>query len=98
MTYYAVTRTQNWDPSLTMEQQPSWDEHAAFMDKLVAEGAIVLGGPLQGEQTVLLIFDAENEAAVEELLAADVWTSSGLLTTDKIERWQIRLGELPRRA
>ena len=94
MTYFAVTRKQNWDPSLTMEQQPSWDEHAAFMDRLVEEGIILVGGPLEGEQKVLLIFDAQNVADVEERLAEDVWTKSGLLTTERIDRWVIRLGRI----
>ena len=30
-------------------EQPWWDEHAAFIDGLVAEGFIQLGGPLDEE-------------------------------------------------
>jgi uncharacterized protein YciI len=92
VTLYAVTRSQNWDPSLTMEQQRSWDEHAAFMDDLVDRGIIVLGGPFEGAQKVLMIFDAESPEAIETTLADDPWTQMGLLTTLTIDRWQIRLG------
>ena len=92
MSLYAVTRRQNWDPSLTMEQQPKWDEHAAFMDDLVDRGVIVLGGPLRGAQKVLMVFDAESVEAIEATLADDPWTQMGLLTTKEIEAWELRLG------
>ena len=35
-----------WDASRPLEEQSDWDAHAAFMDGLVDEGFIVLGGPL----------------------------------------------------
>jgi len=45
---YAVIRErgQVWDTSREMREQERWDEHAAFMEALVDEGLIVLGGPL----------------------------------------------------
>lgn len=36
------------DLSVGFREQPGWDEHAAFIDALVAEGCILLGGPLEG--------------------------------------------------
>jgi uncharacterized protein YciI len=33
-----------WDPSRPLEEQSEWSEHAAFMDGLVDDGFIVLGG------------------------------------------------------
>ena len=32
-----------WDPSKLRRSQRQWDEHAEFMDKLTAEGFVVLG-------------------------------------------------------
>ena len=61
MPYYAVTRTQTWERTRGLEEQPLWDEHAAFMDNLVEEGTIVVAGPLDGGPKVLLIFAAESE-------------------------------------
>src|SRR5258708_15525067 len=43
-----------WDPSRTLEQQSGWPAHAAFMDELVKQGVIVLGGPLADEHHALL--------------------------------------------
>jgi hypothetical protein len=45
---FAVTMESgaNWDSSRSRRQQDGWDEHAAFMDGLVDEGFVVLGGPI----------------------------------------------------
>ena len=47
-TYYTVLRErgENWDARLSMRQQEQWEEHAAFMDALVDNGFVILGGPL----------------------------------------------------
>jgi hypothetical protein len=34
-----------WDPARPIRQQDGWDGHAAFMDGLVDDGFIILGGP-----------------------------------------------------
>ena len=36
----------NRDVSKGTREQPFWDEHAEFIDRLVAEGFILMGGPL----------------------------------------------------
>jgi uncharacterized protein YciI len=81
-----------WDHAAARREQRGWDEHAAFMDRLVEEGFIVLGGPIgegDGENT-LLIVEADDEAAVRERLAADPWHES-VLRIDSIRPWSIWL-------
>jgi uncharacterized protein YciI len=92
--YYAVTREcgESWDASLPMRKQEKWDEHAEFMDALVDEGFIVLGGPLGDGEKFLLIIDAESEQEINARLAEDPWTPMGLLRIAKVERWEILLG------
>lgn len=93
-TYYAVTRErgEKWDSRLSMRQQAKWDEHAAFMDALVSDGFVVLGGPLgDGEKIFLLVIDAESEQEIHARLADDPWTPLELLRTAKVERWEILL-------
>ena len=41
----------NWDQERPIRGQAGWEEHAAFMDRLVDDGFIILGGPV-GAQTV----------------------------------------------
>jgi uncharacterized protein YciI len=74
-----------------MREQDGWDEHARFMDELVDEGFIVLGGPLEGDREVLHVVDAPSEEAIQERLAHDNWTVNGMLTTVGVERWTILL-------
>jgi len=79
-----------WDLSKPLEEQSGWDGHAAFMDGLVDEGFIVLGGPLDDEVRVVHAVEAESEEAVRATLARDPWSGSHLVV-DTIERWTIRL-------
>ncbi len=79
-----------WDPSKPLEEQSGWPEHAAFMDGLVDEGVIVLGGPLFDEHRVVHAFEAESEDAIRATLARDPWSGTHL-EIDAIEPWTIRL-------
>ena len=81
-----------WDWSRDLREQNGWDEHAAFMDALVESGFVVLGGPFDDDRAVLLIVDAESEAAIRERLAADPWSRNGMLTLGAIERFTVLLG------
>ena len=92
MAYYVVLRRSGpqWDPSRPMEEQSGWPAHAAFMDGLVGDGFVVLGGPLADEQRVVLAVEAESEDAVRITLGRDPWSDTHLLV-DAIEPWTIRL-------
>jgi uncharacterized protein YciI len=92
-TYYVVLRRQSppWDPALNMREQDGWDAHAEFMEALVADGFVVLGGPLDGGPRVLLICAAEGEQAIRDRLAADPWAESGMLEIQSVEPWEVLL-------
>ena len=70
-------------------EQSFWDEHSEFIDRLVAEGSILMGGPLVDEGGALLIFNAEDENEVREKLKNDPWFNQGILKLESIKRWQI---------
>ena len=70
-----------------------WDEHAAFIDQLVADGFILMGGPLVDEGGSLLIFNAEDENEVREKLKHDPWLTHGILKQESVKRWQIFIDE-----
>jgi uncharacterized protein YciI len=92
--YYAVTqeRGENWDARRSMREQEKWDEHARFMDALVDDGFVVLGGPLDDGEKVLLIINAESRQAIEDRLADDPWMPMGVRRIAKVERLEILLG------
>lgn len=78
-----------FDPSLRLEEQSGWEEHAAYMDSLVQQGHIVLGGPLPNGR-VAHAMEAESEEALRALWARDPWHGSHLIL-ETVEPWQIRL-------
>ena len=96
MELYAVWRRRNrdWAAGRPLEEQAQWGEHAAFMMAGAADGFVVLAGPID-EMGALIIVRAESREAVAAWLAEDPWTISGLLATERIARWQLRIGSLP---
>ncbi len=92
--YYLVrlARGPDWDHARPRREQDGWDEHAAFMDALVEEGFVFLGGPVgdvDGEHT-LHVVDAESEAAIRSRLADDPWAGD-MLTIESVEPWWVWL-------
>jgi len=93
MATFLVILTQSgreFDRSRPLEEQTGWPEHADFMDGLVADGFIVLGGPVEGGPRVAHAFEAESEEAVRSVLARDPWSGTHLEIAS-IEQWTIRL-------
>ena len=79
---------------LPLEEQQDWEAHRAFMNALEAEGLVRLGGPLEEREDVLLIFRADNGTEIERRLADDPWTKSDILSTERISRWEVRIGKV----
>ena len=70
-----TARGPGWEPDRSRRRQSGWDAHAAFMDELVAEGFVVLGGPvgdLDGDEAVLVL-DARDEHEARSRLSAYPW-------------------------
>jgi len=93
---FAVMRTRGprWNDAVPMEGQADWRRHADQMNAMVADGFMLLGGPLAGTRDVLLIVRAADEAEIEARLGADCWTINGLLRTLQVTPWWLRLGSL----
>ena len=80
----------DWDGSRPLDEQSGWLEHASFMDGLVDEGFIVLGGPLADEYRVAHAVEAESEDEVRARFARDPWSGSHL-TVHSVDPWTIKL-------
>jgi uncharacterized protein YciI len=96
--YFLVTELPGpaWDPSRRRREQDGWDEHAAYVDGLVAEGMVLLGGPLGDPDygPALLVCRAESEGEIRKRLADDPWMGT-ILTIESIRPWSIWIGALP---
>jgi uncharacterized protein YciI len=92
--YFIVERGKGpaWDHSRGRREQDGWDAHAEFMDGLVEDGIVVLGGPMgkgDGENT-LIVVALDSEAAVRARLAEDPW-GEDMLTFVRVEPWSVWL-------
>ena len=79
-----------------MRSQQQWTEHAVFMDKLAAQGFVVLGGPLGETGDFLFAIKAADENEIRANLQQDPWSNSGMLDIKSIQPWTILL-ESPER-
>lgn len=79
----------NRDLSKDTREQSFWNEHAEFIDKLVDEGFIFMGGPLIDEGGSVLMVEAIDENEVREKMKNDPWYREGILKMESIKRWQI---------
>lgn len=80
-----------WDDTRDIRCQDGWDEHAAFMDRLVEDGFIVVGGPVgTGDHTAHLV-DGEGPSTIRARLADDPWAKDGHLMVGSLEPWALWL-------
>jgi uncharacterized protein YciI len=97
MAHFAVTMVHgpNWDVSKTglggIREQDAFDAHAEFMDRLVEDGFVLVGGPLGDGEAALLIIEAAGESEVMERFAEDPWKPMGMLHVGEIRRLTIWL-------
>lgn len=84
-----------WRTGLSLEDQVDWEPHRAFMNDLEKAGFVVLGGPLEGTDDVLLIVRAETPEEILDRLAPDPWHKRDLLRVNRVTPWNLRMGSLP---
>jgi uncharacterized protein len=93
MAFFAVRMGNGpaWDADRERRDQVAWDEHASFMDQLVDEGFVIIGGPIgDGEQTMHAM-EATDEGEIRRRLAEDPWAAMEVLRVVSIEPWTIWL-------
>jgi uncharacterized protein len=92
MAVFAVTMVNGpaWDPAVRRREQAGWDEHATFMDGLLADGRVILGGPIGDGTDVLVVVDAADEDDLRATLAADPWADR-ILRIGRVQPWALWL-------
>ena len=77
------------DLSRPTREQDFWDEHGEFIDRLVDEGFMFMGGPLPDEGGAVIMVRAANELEVRKKLELDPWYVHHILTLVSVKRWDI---------
>lgn len=93
MPHFAVTLVHGsaWNRARGIREQAGWTAHADFMDRLVTDGFILLGGPLGDSEESLHVVEAEDEAEVRRRFAEDPWARAGLLEVGGVRPWALWL-------
>ena len=89
MPFFVVITEQGptWAPSVDMRQQDEWAGHASFMNALVDEGFVVLGGPIDtgDRHRARLIVKAESQLRGR---------TAGAILDEILEKTPLDIGEL----
>ena len=97
MSYFAVTRVAGpaWIDG-GIAAQSAVGDHAAFMNRLAAEGFVLFAGTLAGTDhgrlRALVIVNGASDEEIRSRLADDPWTASQHLRIESVEPWNIVVG------
>jgi uncharacterized protein len=96
MAMFAVrtAKGSNWDAKGGPREQELWAAHARFMDELVEQGTVVLGGPIEDDDpdvVALIAMRAADEAQVRSIFSADPWTPAQILRIKDVRAWTVWL-------
>jgi uncharacterized protein YciI len=81
----------SWVPGVPTRQQPLWDDHAAFVDRIFEQGRIVLAGPYADCSRALIIVKARDAKEAEALFREDPWEKAAILVPGEVVEWTIFL-------
>ncbi len=76
------------------EEQPRWDEHAAFIDELIERGTFVMGGPFADYSGSLTLLEGVGEAEARELVLQDPFVANGVFELEDVRAWNVYVDEL----
>jgi uncharacterized protein YciI len=96
MAMFAVTTAKGptWMHDSGIRDQPAWEEHARFFDRLVERGVVVLGGPIASDsedEVALLAVAATDEKELRAIFGEDPWAMSGTLRIKDVRAWTLWL-------
>ena len=80
-----------WVAGKTVREQPYWDEHATFMDQLFDKGIVLLGGPFADATGSLVIWEAEGEQELADIIAHDPFVIHGIFALKSLKQWVLFL-------
>ena len=76
------------------EDQLGWDEHAAFVDELVARGTMVMGGPFADYSGSMILLEGVGEQEARDLVAGDPFIANRVFVLDEVRAWNVYVDEL----
>ncbi len=79
--YFIHAPRERFAETMTADERAVWDTHFERLQRLLAEGVMILVGPTLGPvNTGIAIFEAPDEAAARTLMEEDPAIASGIAT------------------
>ena len=79
--YFIHAPRENFADTMTAEEQAVWGVHFERLQRLLAEGTLVMAGPTLGPvNTGIAIIEAEDEAAARKIMDEDPVIAGGFAT------------------
>lgn len=76
--YFLHPPRDDFAATMTEEEREVWANHFAHLQRLLADGVLVLAGPTLGQiNTGIAVFEADDETAARAIMASDPVVSSG---------------------
>jgi uncharacterized protein YciI len=74
----------------TPEEQPGWDEHAAFIDRLVERGTMIMGGPYSDNSGSMSLWEGMNaDEARRVVVEPDPFVRNGVFVLEEVVDWTV---------
>jgi uncharacterized protein len=77
-----------------VREQPGWDEHAEFIDALIAKGTFVMGGPFADNSGSLSLLEGVTVNEARLIIADDPFVANGVFVLDDVREWDVLVDEL----
>jgi uncharacterized protein YciI len=81
----------NYQVEKSFHDQPYWENHAKFSDKLFLQNRITMYGPLADVSKVLVVALGTSESSLRNLFKDDPFIKNGVLTLSHVDEWELHL-------
>jgi uncharacterized protein len=76
------------------EEQDRWEEHAAFIDRLIERGIFVMGGPFADYSGSHTLLENVSEEEARELVLQDPFVENGVFELEDVRAWNVYVDQL----
>jgi uncharacterized protein YciI len=88
MAYFVALLEYTENDDLRLRTRP---RHREYLRGLLEAGKLRLSGPWEDETGAMLVYQVDDQAAAEALLAADPYRQEGVLANATVKEWRIVL-------
>lgn len=75
----------------SFQDQPNWENHSRFSDRLFLQGKISMCGALKDESKLIMIASGRNESSIRNLFKDDPFIKNGVLILTHVDELDLHL-------